>query len=119
MVIGLQVSRNWVAKSFTNYGPNKHRSCHWVVSHLRITAFYAKQTAPKSRPPKLPHHENKRITQYHHHCHLTSRYFHRQSRNRVFLNTNKNHWLRNNFHTIESLLKASYLDWQRNGWQFF
>jgi len=55
------VSRSWVAKSFTNYGPNKHRSCHWVVSHLRITAFYAKQTAPKSRPPKLPHHDNKRI----------------------------------------------------------
>jgi len=28
-------------KSFTNYGPNKHRSCKWVVSHLRITDFYA------------------------------------------------------------------------------
>jgi len=27
-------------KSFTNYDPNKHRSCNWVVSHLRITAFY-------------------------------------------------------------------------------
>jgi len=34
-------------KSFTNYGPNKRRSCNWVVSHLRITAFYVKQTAPK------------------------------------------------------------------------
>jgi len=28
-------------KSFTNYGPNKHRNCNWVVSHLRITDFYA------------------------------------------------------------------------------
>ena len=34
-------------KSFTNYGPNKRRSCNWVVSHLRITEFYAKQTAPE------------------------------------------------------------------------
>jgi len=25
----------------TNYGPNKHRNCNWVVSHLRITDFYA------------------------------------------------------------------------------
>ena len=33
-------------KSFTNYGLNKRRSCNWVVSHLRITEFYAKQTAP-------------------------------------------------------------------------
>jgi len=36
-------------KSFTNYGPNKRRSCNWVVSHLRITEFYAKQTAPKCK----------------------------------------------------------------------
>jgi len=36
-------------KSFTNYGSNKHRSCNWVVSHLRITVFYAKQTAPEMR----------------------------------------------------------------------
>jgi len=35
-------------KSFTNYGPNKRRSCNGVVSHLRITEFYAKQTAPIS-----------------------------------------------------------------------
>ena len=34
-------------KSFTNYGPNKRRSYNWVVSHLRITEFYAKQTAPR------------------------------------------------------------------------
>ena len=34
-------------KSFTNYGPNKRRSCNWIVSHLRITEFYAKQTAPQ------------------------------------------------------------------------
>jgi len=34
-------------KSFTNYGPNKRRSCNWVVSHLRITEFYAKQTATR------------------------------------------------------------------------
>ena len=27
-------------KSFTNYDPNKHRNCNWVVSHLRITDFY-------------------------------------------------------------------------------
>ena len=27
-------------KPFINYGPNKHRSCNWVVSHLRITDFY-------------------------------------------------------------------------------
>jgi len=33
-------------KSFTNYGPNKRRSCNWVVSHLWITEFYVKQTAP-------------------------------------------------------------------------
>jgi len=32
-------------KPFTNYGPNKRRNCNWVVSHLRITKFYAKQTA--------------------------------------------------------------------------
>jgi len=36
-----------LCKSFTNYGPNKRRSCNWIVSHLRITDFYAKQTAPK------------------------------------------------------------------------
>ena len=28
-------------KSFANYGPNKRRSYNWVVSHLRITDFYA------------------------------------------------------------------------------
>ena len=39
MIIGL-------CKSFTNYGPNKRRSYNWAVSHLRITDFYAKQTAP-------------------------------------------------------------------------
>jgi len=41
-----------------NYGPNKRRSCNWVVSHLRITAFYAKQTAPNlSFPVSKKHHE--------------------------------------------------------------
>jgi len=38
-------------KSFTNYGPNKRRSCNWIVSHLRITEFYAKQTAPQDPNP--------------------------------------------------------------------
>jgi len=37
-----------------NYGPNKRRSCNWVVSHLRITDFYAKQTAPKLQYPITP-----------------------------------------------------------------
>ena len=37
-------------KSFTKYGPNKRRSCNWVVSHLRITDFYAKQTASPPFP---------------------------------------------------------------------
>ena len=40
MVIELQVSDSWVA-----YGLNKRRSCNWVVSHLQIKTFYAKQTA--------------------------------------------------------------------------
>ena len=26
--------------SFINYGPNKRRSCNWVVTHLRIKTFY-------------------------------------------------------------------------------
>jgi len=39
VVVGLR-------KFFTNYGPNKHRSCNWAVSHVRITVFYMKQTAP-------------------------------------------------------------------------
>ena len=33
-------------KSFTNYGPNKRRSCNWVVSHLRITDFYGETNSP-------------------------------------------------------------------------
>ena len=42
-----------MCKSFTNYGPNKRRTCNWVVSHLRITDFYAKQTAPLLQHPKI------------------------------------------------------------------
>ena len=42
------MSCKWVVvglrKYFTNYCPNKHHSCNWAVSHLWITAFYAKQT---------------------------------------------------------------------------
>ena len=44
-------------KSFTNYGPNKHRNCNWVVSHLRITEFYDfydetnSPVAPLEKPP--------------------------------------------------------------------
>ena len=40
MIIGLQVVIG-LSKFFTNYGPNKHSSCNWVVNHLRITDFYA------------------------------------------------------------------------------
>ena len=40
-----QLDCKWVVvelrESFTNYSPNKRRSCNWVVSHLRITEFYA------------------------------------------------------------------------------
>jgi len=36
-------------KSFMNYGPNKHRSCNWALSHLRITVFYG-----LLRPNKQP-----------------------------------------------------------------
>jgi len=43
-------------KSFMNYGPNKRSSCNWAASHLQITAFYAKQTAPKEKVRKHLYH---------------------------------------------------------------
>jgi len=44
---------------------------------------------------------------------------HSQSRNCVFLNTNKNHWLTDNLHPVTSLLKASYSEEQKYMNQYF
>ena len=34
-----------LCKSFTNYGPNKHRNYNWTINYLQITTFYDPKTS--------------------------------------------------------------------------